>query len=78
MSIPIANPAEGRATHTSRNRAEYLVRTGQAQMHNGQLVLHDNARRDNAQRVITVVGAIAVIDRWSFPHTQWLTGEVEV
>jgi hypothetical protein len=76
MSIQIANPIPGQATHTSRNRAQYLVSTGQAEWDDGQIVIIENERRKK-QRSVTICNGIAVIDRWTFPHTQWLTAEVE-
>jgi hypothetical protein len=76
MSIHIANPIEGQATHTSRNRADYLVSTGQADWAGGELVILDSDKRKK-QRSVTICNGIVVVDRWTFPHTQWLTAEVE-
>jgi hypothetical protein len=39
MSIAIANPIQGQATHTSHNRAQYLINTGQAEMIDGKLLI---------------------------------------
>ncbi len=86
--IAIANPRPGSARYTTRRQAERYVRLGRAVM-NGTVLhwLSEEARRQsrNADRYaeslrlpsdVYVVGSfeIAVVDRWSFPHTQWLHG----
>ena len=86
--IAIANPRPGSAKYTSRRQAERYVRLGRAVI-DGLVVhwLEDPERRQarNAGRLaesrrlpsdVYVGGSfeIAVVDRWTFPHTQWLHG----
>ncbi len=86
--IAIANPRPGSARYTTRGQAERYVRLGQAVLDGTVLRwLEDAARRQawnagheaQSRRLpsdVYVVGTfeIAVADRWSFPHTQWLHG----
>ena len=87
--IAIANPRPGSARYTSRRQAERYVRLGRAVMDG--TVLHWLADAERRQARIVEHGAesrrlpsdvyvrgsfeIAVVDRWRFPHTQWLHGE---
>ncbi len=86
--IAIANPRPGSARYTSRRQAKRYVRLGRAVMEG--TVLHWLAEfelpqaRNIERRVasgrlpsdVYVGGSfeIAVVDRWTYPHTQWLHG----
>jgi len=87
--IAIANPWPGSARYTSRRQAERYVRLGRAVMEGAVLHWLADADRWRARQLgswtesrrlpsdVYVGGSfeIAVVDRWRFPHTQWLHGE---
>ena len=87
--IAIANPRPGSARYTSRRQAERYVRLGRAVMDGIVLRWLADAEQRQARNVGHLAGSrrlpsdiyvrgsfeIAVVDRWSFPHTQWLHGE---
>jgi hypothetical protein len=89
--IAIANPRPGSARYTTRGQAERYVRLGRAVIDG--MVLHwlADAERRQARNVerrvesrrlpsdVYVGGSfeIAVVNRWTYPHTQWLHGERE-
>ncbi len=86
--IAIANPRPGSARYTTRRQAERYVRLGRAVMDGSALRWLADAQRQHTWNVgrqqsrrlpsdVYVGGSfeIAVVDRWTFPHTQWLHGE---
>jgi hypothetical protein len=91
MRVTIANPRGGGAKKLSARRAQNLVRRCLATWTpDGRLQIHEEAKERHAKREreghsgnsrrgsdVYVQGdfEIAVVDRWSCPHTQWLHGE---
>jgi hypothetical protein len=86
--IAIANPRPGSARYTSRRQAERYVRLGRAvldgtvlhwlanaELRQSRNVEHVESRRLPSDVYVGGSFEIAVIDRWSYPHTQWLHGE---
>ena len=87
--IAIANPRPGSARYTTRRQAERYARLGRAVMDGTALRWFADTERRQARNIdrqtesrrlpsdVYVGGSfeIAVVDRWSFPHTQWLHGE---
>ena len=87
--IAIVNPRPGSARYTTRRQAERYVRLGRAVMDGTVLHWLADAEQRQARNVerwaesrrlpsdVYVGGSfeIAVVDRWSYPHTQWLHGE---
>ncbi len=86
--IAIANPRPGSARYTTRRQAERYVRLGRAVMDGTVLHWLADAEQRGARNVkrraesrrlpsdVYVRGdfEIAVVDRWTYPHTQWLHG----
>jgi hypothetical protein len=73
MQIEIANPAPGGAQRTSVQQAERFIRRGEAVMlASGRLMFLAQALSP-AQNKESKVERIVTVDRWSFPHTQWIT-----
>ena len=87
--IAIANPRPGSGRYTTRRQAERYVRLGRAVMDGTVLHWLADAKRQQVRNIerraesrrlpsdVYVGGSfeIAVVDRWSCPHTQWLHGE---
>ncbi len=86
--IAIANPRPGSARYTTRRQAKRYVRLGQAVLDGTVLYWLADAERRQARNFerrvesrrlpsdVYVGGSfeIAVVDRWSYPHTQWIHG----
>ncbi len=75
-TIEIINPYPGGSAYTSVKKAAELVARGRARWNGNQIEFIDRVHdRRPSRDTESVVSHIAVIDRWAFPHTQWLTAE---
>ena len=73
QTIEILNPAPGGAGYTSLKKANEHMARGRGVIEDGVFRFFDNEHPRHRR----IEGfAIAVVDRWSFPHTQWFHGEV--
>jgi hypothetical protein len=46
--------------------------------HPEKLIERSRRIKPAVERIETIIDKIRVIDRWGFPHTQWLSGEVRI